>query len=202
MPSYIHRGNNIIFFNDVTNSSGAILNEVNKQMPSFIVASVEDKYEEKLITSHIMNNPRKVFIIRDPANCYASRVKSFDYLFPIEKFKQMYEDMLSSITEDAVVIYYDTWWTDKAYRDLVGKKLGIPNINDTLIRTKEGGGSGFTNEDYNNRMNDIIFDKKTQNILIQLKCQMIYTIEKFSKFFSLGNHSVDPPKGKSRTFPP
>ena len=89
----------------------------------------------------------------------------------------------------------------KAYRDLVGKKLGIPNINDTLIRTKEGGGSGFTNEDYNNRMNDIIFDKKTQNILIQLKCQMIYTIEKFSWFFSLGNHSVDPPKGKSRSFP-
>jgi hypothetical protein len=182
MPSYIHRGNNIIFFNDVTNSAGAIQSEIDKkQMPSFVIASVEDKYEENLITNKIMIHPSKVFIIRDPMNCYASRVKSFDYLFPIEKFKQMYEDMLSSITEDSVVIYYNRWWMDKSYRDSIGERLGIPNINDILIRTKEGGGSGFTNEDYNNRMNDIIFDKKTQDILAQLKYQMILKIEKFNK---------------------
>jgi hypothetical protein len=93
----------------------------------------------------------------------------------------MYEDMLSSITEDSVVIYYNRWWMDKSYRDSIGERLGIPNINDILIRTKEGGGSGFTNEDYNNRMNDIIFDKKTQDILAQLKYQMILKIEKFNK---------------------
>lgn len=173
MPSYIHIGKDVIYFNDVTNSAGAIQNEMQKSRNmNYIITSVEDVYEENLITNKIMENPLRVFILRDPTNCYASRVKTFDYLFPIEKFKQMYENMLSNITKDSIVIYYDRWWTDKSYRNQIAEKLGVPNKNDILIKTKEGGGSGFANEDYNNRMNEILFDTKTKNILEELRVQL------------------------------
>ncbi len=179
MPSYIHKGKDVIFFNDVTNSSGVIQHELFNGNYKYIIASVEDVYEENLITNQIMIHPRNIFVIRNPSNCYASRVKSFDYLFPIEKFQEMYEKMLNSITENSVVIHYDKWWHDKTYRNLVAEKLGIPNINDILIKTKEGGGSGFGDENYNNRVDQIIFDKKTQDILIYLQCKTNYILSTF-----------------------
>lgn len=153
MPSYIHKGTNVIFFNDVLASSSVIANEVDNCDKEHILASVEDVYTENLITDKIMKNPLRIFILRNPLNCYASRLKTFyesNYIeYPVESFATLYNNFVSNIGRDSFIIDYDIWNSDRSYRDEISQRLGLCNL-DICPKTKEGGTS-WGDEKYNDR---------------------------------------------------
>lgn len=168
VPSYIHLGTNSIFFNDVTSSEGAILIEKDKwinQKKEHIIISVEDANEWKPSRQFAeLLGPEEFipfYIIRNPLNCYASRFCTFGFS-DIYVFVRMYKNFIEK-TKNNNVIYYDKWNSDKNYRDEVSKMFGVSNIDIHNIKTLEGGGSVFSDDNYNERYKDI-----PENILSKL----------------------------------
>ena len=159
--TYIHAGNDVVYFNDVIPSAGVINKTIdNYKDYTYKIASVEEHYvdpwETPMARIWNMNEPIvKIFILRDPSNCYASRVLSFQ-MRDIKTYCNRYKNLLDCIKyNDGLIIYYNEWWKNKNYRNSIGEFIDIPNCNDILIKAREGGGSVFSTEDYNDRTKNI-----------------------------------------------
>ena len=178
MPSYIH-GNKeagIVYFNDILKSRGAIEPSIESYSHfKHKFASVEEQYIDpwNTVMSKIWdpNLPIiKVFIIRDPLNCYSSRLKTFN-LRNIDQFKNLFNSLIKERDSDKsnITVLYNHWWKFKDYRDKVSELIGIENKNDILITSKEGGKSAFDNKDYNFRKFMVDLKKEEIDGLCYLK---------------------------------
>ncbi len=173
MPSYIHenREKTLVYFNDILKSSGAIAPIIEKYKNyKHIIASVEEEYidPKNTIINKIWNQKEpitKIFIIRDPSNCYASRIKTFN-LRNINNFSKLFTNIINNSKNFGnITIFYDKWWNNTEYRNNIAKQIHIPNKNDILIVSKEGGISAFKDKNYNNRKNSVNFTPEEKSIL-------------------------------------
>ena len=168
MPTYVHASvtePKVIFFNDVITSQGAIVPYLEKvENYQHLLASVEETYIDPYKTCIPWNKNEpvyKIFILRDPFNCYASRVKSSGRIETVQDFINKYTHLVNSLRYSSVDsnpilhIYYNKWWQNKEYRDYISNQIEIPNINDIRIKAREGGGSHFNTENYNNRTDEV-----------------------------------------------
>ena len=185
LPSYIHSaslGASIVFFNDIMVSSGAVDHIMGSYSDfNYRWVSVEDEYIDPKIlpTKNIIKNPQKVFILRDPINCFCSRLKTFN-MYDIDLFESKVLRFLDSIGSNDYIIYYNYWNKDRKYRDKVAKDLGFENKNDDRPPAKEGGGSRFKSDNYNERIHDTELNWDTMQKLYQLN-------KYFGEFIQLKN---------------
>lgn len=109
-------------------------------------------YEDTMIKNS--DDSIKIVILRDFTNFIASRYKKYgknlglndSYLQNYEEIRDLWINLCNEIINDqnVVGIIYNKWLTSKEYRDSVGDKLGIPNINDNInIVSDIGEGSSF-----------------------------------------------------------
>jgi len=114
-----------------------------------LIKSYEDVYYNKS-----RDNIKHIIILRDFLNMASSRFKKYKpkfgldrtYLESIEQIIILWKILANSIIydNDVIGILYNKWILDKSYRDEIGEKVGITNINDKTDEVPEvGEGSSF-----------------------------------------------------------
>lgn len=137
-----------------------------KKFHSIFIGSLKrEKFIENLGVNDIGKEKYFIFVLRNPYNLFASRMKLFknssehyNIFAPnvIESWKEMARellgqtDYLSSFPGKSYIIIFDKWFTDYEYRKSISSKLGL-NFTDEGLNTvtKDGGGSSFDKRKYN-----------------------------------------------------
>ncbi|MBY0356360.1 MAG: hypothetical protein K2W82_00045 [Candidatus Obscuribacterales bacterium] len=131
-----------------------------------LVLSYEDYFVEEIFNRRLemqrqeffgkSSTVQNVLILRDPFNCFASRIKSdFFYVRDIPGRKQVLDlwksyareflGISNTLGPGGLVISYNHWASDADYRKDVIGKLGYDSLNDQILSEvpKYGGGSSF-----------------------------------------------------------
>lgn len=159
VPLYVHMGSNIVFFNDISTGMGAMMIAKDRwQLRQNIFISVEDSsdWEPSGEFADLLGPEefKKVYIVRDPLNCYASRVRTFG-LMPTQQFVDQYRRFVLGMQRNPEIIYYNMWNSKKEYRDKVSERFGLRNLDIYDIKTREGGGCFFEDSRYNERYKEV-----------------------------------------------
>jgi hypothetical protein len=106
--------------------------------------------------SHLQTNHNILFVICSLKNCLASLIRRG------EDSDQMTDNRIRSIISERdshinylltnptqTFIYYDSWFTNKTYREKIAVELGIPFSDEGLNRVDHGDGSSFDGVKYN-----------------------------------------------------
>ena len=139
------------------------------QLESVKEDSVIVSFEEMPVEVFNDNEHKKVLMLRDPANLWASRIKHYDAL---SSKKRYISPMVTNLwlnhakkflkPGDVIPVNHQTFLTDVDYRKELGKKLGATKFCDcTLDRVDDNGqGSSFDGLDYDGNATEMpVFER-------------------------------------------
>jgi len=100
----------------------------------------------------------RIILLRDPFNCFASRLKGFNGIYPrypgrllqspLKLWKQHAKTILTD--SDVIPVLFDKWLLSEDYRRSLADSLGIPfNDSNFGIENRHGGGSSFPEDPFN-----------------------------------------------------
>lgn len=156
---------NLTHYNDVQNSKYIKAHKVyyHQDTPGNIVKflnfenKTQNKVDQILKNCKNLNNPSKIFILRDCYNCFASAMK-----YPTARRKRVVDcwkdiaNIITSPNNDHYYILYNKWFTSKVYRKSICQDLDIEfsdnGINEVSIF---GGGSSFSAMEMNNKAQEM-----------------------------------------------
>ena len=147
------------------NAHPDILSQLDEVQEDDIIVSFEEMPVELFDTIE----HKKVLILRDPANLFASRVKHYDALSSKKQYiSPMVTDLWLNHAKrflkpgDIIAVNHQTFLTDEKYRKGIAKKLGASKFCDcTLDRVDDNGqGSSFDGLDYDGNATEMpVFER-------------------------------------------
>ncbi len=139
-----------------------------------VIASLEDHDIQVRPFRNIPSEVTNILILRDPVNLFASRIRKASltdnpaYLTTDPAMKRVLDNWkshareylgMTSYLENKVCVYFNSWFSDQTYRQLISNKLNI-TFTDEGFRdvSQRGGGSSFdsTQFDGNNRKMNVL----------------------------------------------
>ena len=146
----------VYFYNDCNHAFYTYPNNIKHLIQSF-----EDTTPMR-VTPTV--NSKKVVILRDFLNMFASRIKKFgkklssnpSYIHTIQELIFVWKELAKKYHDPQYTfISYNQWVTSKQYRDMISQALGIANeIDNTSYVSHIGDGSSFCGEKLESNIGD------------------------------------------------